>query len=1433
MPNIKISDLPPIGLPIDLNTSFLEVQTVEGGEDVSRKATVDQIAQAGGAPADATYVTLSLNGTLTAERTLAGEAGVVSITDNGAGLTVEIGIDALGIDTAKLAADAVDNTKLADMAQDTIKGRQTGSGTGDPEDLTAAQVVAIISSSLPASGYFLLTATDRVIGSNAGTSNSGDNVFLANALAGDNNIADNVIAIGPNALAAAAQLDFDGSIVIGQNAGALIADTRDPWIIIGQNAAANIPGAAFHDGNTIIGTDALTTSVQSNLQANTIIGHEAASTLNGTSGVCNSSVVIGYQAGSGGSADASIVSSVLIGRGAGDSMGTAGVSNSVCIGNNAGEDFAGAANNVVIGANAVTAAINMDNCVILGNSAFSLFSGTVSDQIILGSSGWQTTTAGNVNIVIGNSTGTNGAVTYDHCIIIGHRAGNDMPDDNDVFAIEQPQGTSSSLARPYLYGNMLNGNLALLNIASMSGGVESGTRSVPAWADAAPTAGQGVFSMFGAGTDLAATTDADFVHLWIRASDSAYMMRYPGGDDISLLHNGTDSILANSAGAMRLNGIGDVILSSNSVEGLRLAEDNSGVLQVPSAAVTVTAFAGGGQGSATALIHSYNVITVVATAGDSVRLPDVFSVNSLVYIKNDDPADAADIFPAVGDDLGAGVNTAVSLPAGESVTFIATAGSSTWTELIVAPGSAPITVATSLLATNPAGPAIVDEASTSTNPTLIPNQAELDTGIGWNSTDALAFILGGVREVVLSAGSMNSGTGNSWALPNEAASRTNPNLVPQQGDFSSGIGGAVPTGTVSEVALIARGVELIRGTSHTSVAALRQVIVSPGALLGAIATPSFAFGTGNTGLTELVDDQLSVVIGGFEGLRFTELNSGVVQAPDADLAITAFAGGGQGSAVPLTKSYNVATTVASFNDSVRLPDVFAINSIVTVKNNGAQRLGIFPASGDDLGEGVNTLISLATGSSYSFIATVADSTWTLLDTNISTALLGLNNNGPQIADILATLTVPNLLPNKTDVNTGVGWGGSDILPLIAGGVQAQQFRELAGGVVQAPSTSRTVTAFAGGGQGSATALIDSYNIITTVATTGDSVRLPDIYSVNAIVFIKNDGANACDVFPASGDDLGSGVNTAVSLAAGESISFLGTTSSSIWTPWIVDTNTVAAPLTVEEVTANVTQTQASGTVPTSRLVTVISVNAGDSVTLPSVFAVDETIELNMPDVDEDDATAAIFPALGDDLGEGVNTAFTMQPHTNVIFQATTANSTWARLARGSSSVFPLFADGGMVLDETSEEDNPTLCPRASQPTDGVGSGNPGEVGFVADGSRSVKYVKGGTGVLQVEPDRQKAVTAFATGGQTNAVELLETYNVVTVVATAGDSVKLPVTFAGNSIIWVSNDDSTDAMDLFPGLGDDLGQGLNTALSVTAGTTVCFIAAGALDWLQLI
>jgi hypothetical protein len=82
-----------------------------------------------------------------------------------------------GSQVATIAADAVTNTKLANMAQSTIKGRAAAAGTGDPTDLTPNQTSTILdgatdpflrTSALPAAGITQLTG-DVVAGPGSGS----------------------------------------------------------------------------------------------------------------------------------------------------------------------------------------------------------------------------------------------------------------------------------------------------------------------------------------------------------------------------------------------------------------------------------------------------------------------------------------------------------------------------------------------------------------------------------------------------------------------------------------------------------------------------------------------------------------------------------------------------------------------------------------------------------------------------------------------------------------------------------------------------------------------------------------------------------------------------------------------------------------------------------------------------------------------------------------------------------------------------------------------------------------------------------------------------------------------------------------------------------------------------------------------------------------
>jgi len=98
--------------------------------------------------------------------------------------------------------------------------------------------------------------------------------------------------------------------------------------------------------------------------------------------------------------------------------------------------------------------------------------------------------------------------------------------------------------------------------------------------------------------------------------------------------------------------------------------------------------------------------------------------------------------------------------------------------------------------------------------------------------------------------------------------------------------------------------------------------------------------------------------------------------------------------------------------------------------------------------------------------------------------------------------------------------------------------------------TNSLTAYAGGGQGSATALGVGYNRVTTVATANDSVILPSNAVVGgALVTVKNAGAESLDIFPQSGGSINAlGANTAYALASGAVARFVSS-SATTWDAW--------------------------------------------------------------------------------------------------------------------------------------------------------------------------------------------------------------------------------------------------------------------------------------------
>ena len=113
--------------------------------------------------------------------------------------------------------------------------------------------------------------------------------------------------------------------------------------------------------------------------------------------------------------------------------------------------------------------------------------------------------------------------------------------------------------------------------------------------------------------------------------------------------------------------------------------------------------------------------------------------------------------------------------------------------------------------------------------------------------------------------------------------------------------------------------------------------------------------------------------------------------------------------------------------------MFAVNSIIHIKNDGANAADVFPATGDDLGAGVNTAVSVASGASVDFIATVADATWT------SWMAAG---TGPILADD-GTVGAPTY-SFSSDPDTGIFRVQEDQMALVAGGLSCMSVRTVAG-----------------------------------------------------------------------------------------------------------------------------------------------------------------------------------------------------------------------------------------------------------------------------------------------------------------------------------------------------------------------------------------------------
>lgn len=197
----------------------------------------------------------------------------------------------------------------------------------------------------------------------------------------------------------------------------------------------------------------------------------------------------------------------------------------------------------------------------------------------------------------------------------------------------------------------------------------------------------------------------------------------------------------------------------------------------------------------------------------------------------------------------------------------------------------------------------------------------------------------------------------------------------------------------------------------------------------------------NSGLSSAGPDQPCITAGGIQAVCYAEASSEVLQRSQMTTGLTASAVQSQGQA-PLFSSYNEVTTVNNTNDVVTLPAA-SIGQLVTVVNNGVNDMQIFPASGENLGEGIDTSVVLSAGGTLQLLGTASGVYAQAFNLGLFGAFTdaqfcAANANGPCMQNEASAFNNPTFVPDKTDVTSGLG-GTTGIPMIIATGDPVVQF----------------------------------------------------------------------------------------------------------------------------------------------------------------------------------------------------------------------------------------------------------------------------------------------------------------------------------------------------------------------------------------------------------
>jgi len=265
---------------------------------------------------------------------------------------------------------------------------------------------------------------------------------------------------------------------------------------------------------------------------------------------------------------------------------------------------------------------------------------------------------------------------------------------------------------------------------------------------------------------------------------------------------------------------------------------------------------------------------------------------------------------------------------------------------------------------NAAGPSLLNEAAASTNPTLVPNRADPDTGIGWQSADIGALVAGGANVLNWNS-SGNVGIGvNPTRFFQVQRTGVNDTVVAMIGGGSGSGGASVGIGASGSLAyleafdnaftayrdLVFGGAQTYFRASGTTqfrldVGSLFAENAAGPALLNEAATstnPTVAHNradptTGWGGVSGIIDAVVSGArIGSFDGGGYVARQQGSAAAPSIQLnedstgLFTLGAGAGVGISLAGTEGVRAQAEGVSVIDGVTAPSTVTGRAIIYV-----------------------------------------------------------------------------------------------------------------------------------------------------------------------------------------------------------------------------------------------------------------------------------------------------------------------------------------------------------------------------------------------------------------------------------------------------------------------------------------------------------------------